>query len=339
MSRLGAQTFIYEKQPIIAAHSSFAGPKEGQGPLAEWFDVILQDDLLGQKSWELAESEMVRQCMERTLNEGGIPVEQAQAMLSGDLNNQIMASSFAARKLDIPFLGLYGACSTFVQSIVLGAALISGGFLENALCGASSHFCTAERQFRFPLELGTQRPPQASWTATACGTVLLLSEGPKDAIKVASGTIGKVIDLDIKDANHMGAAMAPAVFDTVSAHLSDTGRNAEDYDLIVTGDLGWIGRNLLNELFRAADIPVPDEKLIDCGASLFYQKQDAHAGGSGCGCIAAVACGWLMKRMEKGELNRVLLAGSGAMLSPTSSQQGQSIPGISYAVCLERGKK
>lgn len=339
MSRLGAQTFIYEKQPIIAAHSSFAGPKEGQGPLAEWFDVILQDDLLGQKSWELAESEMVRQCMERTLNEGGIPVEQAQAMLSGDLNNQIMASSFAARKLDIPFLGLYGACSTFVQSIVLGAALISGGFLENALCGASSHFCTAERQFRFPLELGTQRPPQASWTATACGTVLLLPDGSKDAIKVASGTIGKVIDLDIKDANHMGAAMAPAVFDTVSAHLSDTGRNAEDYDLIVTGDLGWIGRNLLNELFRAADIPVPDEKLIDCGASLFYQKQDAHAGGSGCGCIAAVACGWLMKRMEKGELNRVLLAGSGAMLSPTSSQQGQSIPGISYAVCLERGKK
>lgn len=339
MSRLGAQTFIYEKQPTIAAHSSFAGPKEGQGPLAEWFDVILQDDLLGQKSWELAESEMVRQCMERTLNEGGIPVDQAQAMLSGDLNNQIMASSFAARKLGIPFLGLYGACSTFVQSIVLGAALISGGFLENALCGASSHFCTAERQFRFPLELGTQRPPQASWTATACGTVLLLADGPKDAIKVTSGTIGKVIDLDIKDANHMGAAMAPAVFDTISAHFSDTGRKAEDYDLIVTGDLGWIGRNLLNELFRAAGIPVPDEKLIDCGASLFYQEQDAHAGGSGCGCIAAVACGCLMKRMEKGELNRVLLAGSGAMLSPTSSQQGQSIPGISYAVCLERGKK
>lgn len=336
MSRAGAQTFIYDKPPVIAAHASIAGPKEGKGPLAEWFDEILQDDILGQKSWELAESEIVKLCVERVLYEANMASDQVQAMLSGDLNNQIMASSFAARKLGIPFLGLYGACSTFVQALTLGSALISGGFLENAVCSASSHFCTAERQFRFPLELGTQRPPQASWTATACGAALLLPEGK--GLRITSGTIGKVIDLEIKDVNHMGAAMVPAVFDTIAAHFSDTGRRAEDYDLIATGDLGWIGRNLLLELFQKGKIEMPEEKLIDCGASLFYQEQDTHAGGSGCGCVASVACGWLMKRMEMGELKRILLAGSGAMLSPTSSQQGQSIPGISYAVCIEGGR-
>ena len=169
MNRAGLQTFVYPSAPVIAAHTSIVGPKEGQGPLADWFDVILKDDLLGQKSWEMAESELVRQCVENTLNAAGLSANAIQAMLSGDLNNQIIASSFAARTLGIPFLGLYGACSTFVQSLVLGSALISGGFLQNAMCCASSHFCTAERQFRYPLELGTQRPPQASWTAVAAG--------------------------------------------------------------------------------------------------------------------------------------------------------------------------
>ena len=339
MNRAGQQTLIYENAPVIASHNSIAGPKEGQGPLAEWFDVILQDDLLGQKSWEMAESEMVRQCVENSLNAASMPADRVQAMLSGDLNNQIIASSFAARTLGIPFLGLYGACSTFVESLVLGSALIAGGFLENAICCASSHFCTAERQFRLPLEMGTQRPPQASWTATACGSALLLPQGTPGALRVTSGTVGKVIDLNITDANHMGAAMAPAVFDCIAAHFSDLGRTADDYDLIATGDLGWIGRNLLNELFSHAGIPMRDERLIDCGASLFYQSQDTHAGGSGCGCIASVATGWLMKRMERGELKRILLVGSGAMLSPTSTQQGQSIPGISYAACIEGGGK
>ena len=224
-------------------------------------------------------------------------------------------------------------CLDGVEALTLGAALISGGDLRNALCCASSHFCTAERQFRFPLELGTQRPPQASWTATACGCALLRDRGV--GIKITAGTLGRVIDLEISDANHMGAAMAPAVFDTLSAHLSDTRQTAGDFDLIVTGDLGWIGRNLLMELFDRAGIDMPADKLVDCGASLYAQKQDSHAGGSGCGCVASVSCAWIMKRMEQGELRRVLLSGSGAMLSPTSSQQGQSIPGISYAVSLE----
>jgi len=339
VSRMGQQTFVYDHSPAIAAHASIVGPKEGEGPLAKWFDTILEDDLLGQASWELAEMEMVRRCAQRALNDAHLTDDAVQAMLGGDLNNQIIASSFAARALGIPFIGLYGACSTFVQALVIGSALICGGFLDNALCTASSHFCTAERQFRFPLELGTQRPPQASWTATACGSALLTASDDRidrSALRIACGTVGKVIDLNITDANHMGAAMAPAVFDCISAHLADTGRSEADYDLIATGDLGWIGRDLLLELASAAGLDLPPEKLIDCGASLYYQEQDPHAGGSGCGCVASVSCGWLMKRLEQGELRRLLLVGSGAMLSPTSSQQGQSVPGIAYAAAIER---
>ena len=342
MSRAGEQTFVYDRPPLIAAHASIVGPKEGKGPLAAWFDTVLEDDLLGQKSWELAEMEMARRCVQAALNGARLTDADAQAMLGGDLNNQIIASSFAARSLGVPFIGLYGACSTFVQALVIGSALVSGGYLQNAACVASSHYCTAERQFRFPLELGTQRPPQASWTATACGCALLSdrrrpSGEVADArgLRVTHGTIGRVIDLNISDANHMGAAMAPAVFDCIAAHLADTGRTADDYDLIATGDLGWIGRDLLLALADAAKLELLPDRLIDCGASLFDQAQDAHAGGSGCGCVASVACGWLMKRLEAGEIRRLLLVGSGAMFSPTSSQQAQSVPGIAYAACIE----
>jgi len=337
VSRCGSQTLIYDHPPKIAARTSVAGPKEAKGPLKDSFDVHLEDDLLGMKSWELAEGEMLRRAIDETLKKAQLQPEQLNVLISGDLNNQIIASSFAARALGVPFLGQYGACSTFVQSLALGAALISGGFTENAACCASSHFCTAERQFRMPLEMGTQRPPQASWTATACGCALLCKDETPGGLRVVSGTIGRVFDLGIKDANHMGAAMAPAVYDTIAAHFSDTGRSAADYDLIATGDLGWIGRNLLMELFKRGGQPMPDEKLIDCGASLFFQEQDPHAGGSGCGCVASVSCGWIMGRMDAGELKRVLIAGSGAMLSPTSTLQGQSIPSISYAVCIEGG--
>lgn len=338
MSRAGMQTFVYDNPPSIASHISIVGPKEGQGPLADWFDTILEDDLLGQKSWELAESEMVRRAAEQAIAQARLNADVVQAFLGGDLNNQIIASSFAARTLGIPFLGLYGACSTFIQSLLLGAALISGGYLENAVCAASSHYCTAERQFRFPVEMGNQRPPQASWTTTACGCSVLNSD-QRGALKITSGTIGRVIDLEIKDANHMGAAMAPAVCACIEAHLQDMNRASADYDLIATGDLGWIGRNILIELLQRDQVSIPDDKLIDCGATIFSQEQDTHAGGSGCGCVASVSCGWLMKRMERGELRRVLIVGSGAMLSATSCQQCQTIPGIAYAVCIEGGNE
>ncbi len=337
MSRAGRQSFIYDRPPVIAQRVSIVGPKEGKGPLADEFDIILEDDLLGMKSWELAEGEMQRRALETALQRAQLSADQIQILISGDLNNQIIASSFAARALGIPFFGQYGACSTFVQALVLGGALIDAGFVENALCCASSHFCTAERQFRFPLEMGNQRPPQASWTATACGCALLLPGCGRTGLKLTSGTAGRVIDLAIKDANHMGAAMAPAVYDTIAAHFCDMNRSARDYDLIVTGDLGWIGRKLLLELFKRGGVEMPEQKLIDCGNSLFYQQQDPHAGGSGCGCVAAVSCGWIFNRMESGELQRVLIAGSGAMLSPTSTLQGESIPSISYAICVEGG--
>ena len=337
MKRAG-QTLVYAHPPVIAAHASLAGPKEGRGPLAEWFDEILPDEELGQKSWELAEVEMQRRCVQRALTSAGLPGDAAPMLLGGDLNNQIMPSSFAARALDMPFVGLYGACSTFVQALALGAALVDGGYLDSAVCCASSHYCTAERQFRFPLELGAQRPPQASWTATACGCAVLAPTGTTP-LRVTSATLGRVVDLNITDANHMGAAMAPAVFDTLCAHLEDTGRAADEIDLIATGDLGWIGRALLIELCRAAGLAVNEDRLIDCGASLFDAGQDAHAGGSGCGCVASVSCGWLMKRAARGELRRVLIIGSGALLSPASSQQGQSVPGIAHAVCVERSEE
>ena len=337
MSRVGSQTFIFDCAPRIAARTSIAGPKEGKGPLADEFDVVLEDDLLGMKTWELAEGEMIRRAVEMTARAANIDLKDIQMLISGDLNNQIIASGFAARAIGAPFFGQYGACSTFVQSLVLGSALICGGFVDNAVCGASSHFCTAERQFRFPLEMGNQRPPQASWTATACGYALLVKGDGSQGLRVSSGTVGRVIDMNIKDANHMGAAMAPAVYDTITAHLNDTGRTLDDYDLIATGDLGWIGRNLLVELFHRGNVDVPEEKLIDCGNSLFYHEQDAHAGGSGCGCVASVSCGWIMNRIDCGELKRVLIVGSGAMLSPTSTQQGESIPCISCAACIEGG--
>ena len=332
--RIGSRTFVYEHPPRIAAHASIVGPKESKGPLAAYFDESSQDDLFGQKTWEMGESEMLRRCAARAMEMGGLAPEEVQALFCGDLNDQIIATGFAARALGVPLVGLYGACSTFVEGLVLAAALISGGQLQNALCAASSHFCTAERQFRFPLEMGTQRPPSAQWTATAAGCALLRAEeGP--GLRITAGTLGRIVDPKVKDANHMGAAMAPAVESTICAHLDDTGAAADDFDLIATGDLGWIGREILLQLFRERGRSLPPEKLVDCGASLFYQEQDTHAGGSGCGCVASVSCGWLMKRMERGELGKVLLVGSGAMLSPTSTMQSESIPGIAYAVRLE----
>ncbi len=330
------QTIEFKNRIAVRSQASIVGPKEGKGPLREYFDVVLPDDLLGMPSWEQAESEMIRRAILMCIEKGGMDMRQVGVVLSGDLLNQIMSSGLAARALGLPFFGLYGACSTFVEGLVLGGVLVDGGYRESAVSAASSHFCTAERQFRFPLELGTQRPPAAQWTTTAAGAMLLDRRTERAPARLTHGTIGRVIDYQIKDAAHMGAAMAPAVADTVTAHFQDTGRNFSDFDLIATGDLGYIGRNLLKELLIRRGVKVEDEKLIDCGASMFYKEQDPHAGGSGCGCVASVTCGWLMKRIESGEIGRMLVIGSGAMLSTTSQQQGESIPGIAYAACIEK---
>ncbi len=334
MSKLGKRTFVYETPVYIRARACMAGPKEGQGPLADSFDIIMDDDLLGQKSWEYAECEMLRRTVELCAKKAGIPLGAVGALLAGDLNAQIISSGFAARELGIPFLGLYGACSTMAESLLTGAALVSAGYLSTAIAAASSHFCTAERQFRFPLELGTQRPPSSQWTATAAGAVMLDSHTPT-GVRVTHGTLGRVIDLKVKDANHMGAAMAPAVADTICAHFEDVNRAFIDYDIIATGDLGAIGLELLKELLSRRGVSVDETRIIDCGKSLFSPEQDTHAGGSGCGCIAGVLAGHLLNRMESGEIRKALIIGSGAMLSLISSQQGESIPSIAYAVALE----
>ena len=333
MKRAGKRTFVYERKPAIRAAAAVVGPKEGQGPLGKDFDVVLPDDLLGMDSWEKAESEMMRRAVELCASKAGMTTKAIDLMLAGDLQDQITASGFAARALGIPFFGLYGACSTFVQAMVLGGALVDGGLAEKAVCAASSHFCAAERQYRFPLELGNQRPPSAQWTATAAGASLVVC-ADKGLCRLTHGTVGRIVDYQIKDANHMGAAMAPAVADTMTAHFEDTGRSPDDYDHIVTGDLGFIGRELLMDLMGERGMPIEPEKLTDCGASLYAPEQDAHAGGSGCGCIASVLSAHFMPMMAS-PFTHMLALGSGAMLSPATTQQGESIPCISYAVALE----
>ena len=340
--RIGAQTVVFERRPYIIGRGNIGGKKEGEGPLAACFDQILEDDMFGEKTWEKAECRMLMTAMEKAMKRARLKKENIDIMLSGDLINQLMTSSFAARDLHIPFLGLYGACSTMTESLVIGSMLIDGGFAQNILASASSHFCTAERQFRMPVEHGNQRPMSAQWTATAAGAVVLsekpfgIAEGTR-VVRAAEATIGKVIDAGIKDANQMGAAMAPAAVDTLLNHLQDTGRDIDYYDLVVTGDLGFIGKDIMTDLL--IDAGLPEDKVRahydDCGTMLFSKDQDVHGGGSGCGCSAAVFTGSLLKKMEKGRLNRILLMSTGALLSTISPFQGESIPGIAHAIALE----
>lgn len=334
--KTGKQTVIFEKKPCIIGAAAVGGRKEGEGPLAGCFDLLLRDDRYEEKTWEKAESKMLKEAMLLAMKKAGRERKDIDLVLSGDLLNQIMSSSFMARDLQLPFLGLYGACSTMTESLLLGAMLTDGGFAHNIVVGASSHFCTAERQFRMPVEHGNQRPPSAQWTATAAGSMVLSEKGSR--IRVDCGTIGKVIDAGVKDANQMGSAMAPAAVDTILNHFADTGRSFSDYDLVLTGDLGYVGKDIAASLLIDAgmDVKMVKERYDDCGTMLYdREKQDVHGGGSGCGCSAAVFSGQVIKRMEDESLSRVLLLSTGAMLSTISSFQGESIPGIAHGVVLE----
>ncbi len=340
LKKIGSQSMLFPSGAWIRGRGTVAGKKEGSGPLGDCFDMVLQDDMYGEKSWEKAESKMLKDAMMKAVQRAGLEKENIDVMLSGDLLNQLMSSSFMARDMHIPFLGLYGACSTMTESLVLGSILIDGGFAENVLAGASSHFCTAERQFRLPVEHGNQRPPSAQWTATAAGAVVVSEQPPVTGtprIRVTAATIGRVIDAGIKDANQMGAAMAPAAVDTLLNHLQDTGRGIDYYDLVVSGDLGFIGREIVMDLLVDAGLPSAKvrERYDDCGTMLYTKDQDVHSGGSGCGCSASVFAGHLLQRMEQGELKKVLLMSTGAMLSVISPLQGESIPGIAHAIALE----
>ncbi len=331
--KIGKQTVKLQNPPTITSTYAIVGPKEGQGPLAEFFDQILEDDYFGEESWEKAESKLIKEAVKGAIKSSGLDIGKIDYMFAGDLLNQIISSSFAARALQIPFIGLYGACSTMAVSLSMGAMVIDGGFAENTVCVTSSHFSSAERQYRFPLEQGVQRPPYAQWTVTGSGAAVLTKygEGPY----ITHITTGKIVDFGIKDANNMGAAMAPAAVDTISAHFNETGRNPGYYDLIVTGDLATIGREITIDLLKKEGYYI-EAIYNDCGCMIFDNiKQDTHAGGSGCGCSAVVLNGYLYNQMKKGDIKKLLFVATGALLSPISSWQGESIPSIAHAIAIE----
>ncbi len=344
--RVGKRTFAFPTRPEIVGAAAIAGVKEGKGPQAEWFDLILQDDYYGEKTFEKSESKMLRSAFNMALENAAMQKQSLELMLSGDLLNQLMASSYMARDIGVPYLGMYGACSTMTQSMLVGAVMTDGGYVESAAAGASSHFATAERQFRMPLEHGNQRTPQAQWTATAAGAVIIKSRSATAAssnknteltsrrICITHGTAGRVIDPGITDTNAMGSAMAPAAFDTIRTHLDDLKRSPRDYDLILTGDLGKVGRAIILDL---SDGKLEGMKSVyeDCGAIMYSPDQDAHAGGSGCGCSASLIAGRIIKEMRAGKYKRVMLISTGALISTISKQQGETVPGIAHAVTLD----
>lgn len=331
--RVGKQTVKTDSKPRILSTASIVGPKEGAGPLRNYFDIILEDDLNGKDTYEKAESSMMYMAINECIKKANLKERDIDYLFAGDLLNQLTSSCFAARDMDIPFIGLYGACSTMTEALSMAALIIDGGFAEHAVAATSSHFSSAERQFRFPLEYGSQRLPTAQWTVTGSGAMLLGKEGNFPYISYV--TIGKVKDYGVNDVNNMGEAMAPAAVDTIAQHLRDTGRSPDDYDIIATGDLGRVGKKITKELLLEYGYDLM-ENYIDCGDEIFnHEKQGTNAGGSGCGCSAVVDCGYIYKNMLSGKFKKVLLVSTGALLSSTSCYQGLTIPGIAHAVALE----
>lgn len=334
--KMGTQTVKLYNPPSIVTTATIVGPKEGEGPLKDYFDLVLSDDLFGEKSWEKAECKMVKEVVKMALQKINMTPDKIDYLFGGDLLNQIISSSFAARELKIPFFGLYGACSTMTESLSLASMMIDGGYADYVIAETSSHFSSAERQYRFPLELGSQRPPTAQWTVTGAGAAILGSSGEGPYITYV--TTGRVLDFGVKDANNMGAAMAPAAADTIVRHFKDTGLGPKDYDLIITGDLGKVGKELATQIAAENGYDI-EGKFTDCGIEIFdIEKQDVHSGGSGCGCSAVTFCGYLYSELKRGNLNKLLLVSTGALLSTTSSQQGESIPSVAHAVTIERSK-
>lgn len=331
----GKQSFILKNPPIITHWASVAGKKEAEGPLSEYFDVAQSDAYFGQKTWEQGEKRMQQIALETLAQKAGISQSDFGLVFSGDLLNQCIGSSFTLRNMGIPHLGLYGACSTMAESLLMASMAVGGGFSDNVVAMTSSHFPSSERQYRFPLGYGGQRTPTAQWTVTGSGAALVCSSGKGP--RVTACTIGTVTDLGIKDANNMGAAMAPAALATIKAHFEDLNLTVEDYDLIVTGDLGQLGKDVLLTLSQQQGLSLGG-KLTDCGTLVFdILKQDVHAGGSGCGCSAVTLCSYLLPQLQKGKLKRILFCGTGALLSPTSTQQGLPIPGVCHAVSIQGG--
>ncbi|MBR1972775.1 MAG: stage V sporulation protein AD [Oscillospiraceae bacterium] len=332
----GRQSFVLSEPPVITAWASVAGKKEVEGPLSHTFDIKCRDTYFGQTTWEQAEKRMQQMALSKLADKAGMEQTDFDLVFSGDLLNQCIGSSFSLRNTGIPHLGLYGACSTMAESLLLASMTVGGGFADKVVAMTSSHFASSERQYRFPLGYGGQRTPTSQWTVTGSGAALVCTEGKGP--KVTACTIGTVTDLGIQDANNMGAAMAPAAYATITAHFKDMGTGPKDYDLIVTGDLGQLGKDVLLELARRDGISLGG-KLTDCGTLIFDNTtQDVHSGGSGCGCSAITLCGYLLEQLNAGKLKKILFCGTGALLSPTSTQQGLPIPGVCHAVCITGGR-
>jgi stage V sporulation protein AD len=330
--RIGKRTLALESRPGIVSWAAVVGGKEGAGPLKKGFDEVSVDSYFGQESWEKAETTMLTRCVDRCLEKAdGL---RPDCILGGDLLNQCVSSAFTVKDRNTPYFGLYGACSTMAEGLGLAAVLLDGGGFSAAMAFTGSHFCAAERQYRFPLEYGGQRTPSSQWTVTGAGAVLLGREGGE--LCVTHMTPGRVVDAGITDANNMGAAMAPAALDTITAHFDDTGRDFSDYDAVFTGDLGAVGHDILQDLLQREGLS-PGVQYLDCGVLIYdLVTQDVHAGGSGCGCSASVLAAHILPAMERGVWRRVLFAGTGALMSPLTCQQGCSIPGVCHAVTIER---
>ena len=331
----GHQSWIFKSNPRILGSAAVGGPFETKGALADDFDILHEDIWVAQDSFEKAEKVFLEHACERAIEKSGLKKEDVQFFLSGDLMNQIISSSFAARTLNIPFLGIFGACSSAMEGLALASLIVDANAAENVVAGASSHNAAAEKQFRYPTEYGGQKPPTAQWTVTGAGAAVVSRKQSGKCPRVTSATIGRVIDMGLTDPFNMGAAMAPAAVDTIEAHFRDLDIDSSYYDIIATGDLGKVGHQIASDLLIKHGIEIPKEKFTDCGMLIYKEDQPVFAGGSGCGCSATVTYGHFLNRMRRGELKRILIVATGALMSPMSYQQKESIPCIAHAVSIE----
>ena len=332
--QVGKASLRFEHPAFVASRASVAGKKEGQGPLADEIDVKEQDEMFGMENWEQAESAMQKQAADLALEKGNIHRREVRYLFAGDLLGQLIATSFGTVDLEIPLFGLYGACSTMGEALGLGAMCVNAGYADRVLTLASSHYATAEKQFRFPLGYGNQRAQSATWTVTGCGAVVLGKN--KTRVAVTGITTGKLVDMGSKDSMNMGAAMAPAAWNTICQNFEDFGVDASYYDRIITGDLGMVGQKALLDFMKSSGYDITG-KHMDCGLEIYDRgEQDVHSGGSGCGCSAVTLCAHILPKLMRGEWSRVLFVPTGALLSTVSYNEGQSIPGIAHAVILER---
>lgn len=361
----GKQTVVLDKPVWVESAASIVGQKEGEGPLGKYFDVIATDPMVNTNTWEEAESKLQEMAVDKLLEKSAVTKEDVRYMLAGDLLGQLIATSFGLEKYKIPMFGLYGACSTFGEAVSLGAMLVAGGYGDNIIALASSHFASAEKQFRYPLEYGNQRPPASTWTVTGCGAMMLSSgkygvrtlqetggagstasqdceiqnSGKNIGVRVAGMTTGKIVDFGVKDSMNMGACMAPAAADLIVSNFKDLEIDGNYYDKIITGDLGIVGRQILLDLLREKGIDI-EERYTDCGIEIFDgENQDTKAGGSGCACSAVTACSYIMHNLKEGRWKRVLLIPTGALLSTVSYNEGKSVPGIAHGVIFEAEKE